>query len=176
VNAPVVSELDPTPDAILEVRAERARAAADSGKAEATLPVAEFSLGKDRYAIPLAALRAVLPLKVVTPVPRSQGHVLGILRFQGQLLTAVSLVTLLGVRGWRQDCAVLLVVEREGGRRVAIDCEHVPRIDALPQRAVEKARARGGGPVHDVTTADLQTVGLIDVSALLARASEAGNG
>jgi purine-binding chemotaxis protein CheW len=176
VNAPAPSEVETSVDAILERRAERARAATDAGKAEATLPVAEFSLGKDRYAIPLAALRAVLPLKVVTPVPRSPGHVLGVLRFQGQLLTAVSLVTLLGVKGWRQDCAVLLVVEREDGRRVAIDCEHIPRIDALPLRAVDQARARGAGAVHDVTAADLHTVGLVDVAALLARATEADHG
>jgi purine-binding chemotaxis protein CheW len=176
VNPRNVDETEASLDEILARRAERARAAVDADKAEATLPVAEFSLGKDRYAIPLAALRAVLPLKVVTPVPRSPVHVIGILRFQGQLVTAVSLMTLLGVKGWRQDCAVLLVVEREGGGRVAIDCEHVPRIEALPQRAVDQARSRSRGPVYDVATDGLHTVGLVDTAALLARGSETAHG
>jgi purine-binding chemotaxis protein CheW len=176
LNAPLLQDQQPSLDEILETRAARARAAPDAGQAEATLPVAEFSLGKDRYAIPLVALRAVRPLKVVTPVPRSPVHVIGIMRFEGQLITAVSLMTLLGVKGWRQDCAVLLVVELEGGRRLAVDCEHIPRIEALQQRAVDQARARGSGPVHDVTTVSLETVGLIDIAALLARGSEAPRG
>lgn len=176
MNAPAPNENEPALEDILERRAARARAAPDTDQAETTVPVAEFGLGKDRYAIPLATLRAVLPLKLVTPVPYSPVHVIGILRARGQLITAVSLMTLLGVKGWRHDCAVLLVVEREGGRRVAIDCEHIPRIEALPQRAVDQARARGAGPVYDVTTAELRTVGLIDVAALLARATEAAHG
>jgi len=176
VNATLRHDDDSALDEILERRAERARATTDAGEAEATLPVAEFTLGKDRYAIPLSALRAVLPLKVVTPVPRSPVHVIGILRYQGQFLTAVSLMTLLGVKGWRQDCAVLLIVELEGGRRMAIDCEHIPRIEALPQRTVDQARARGSGPVHDVVTARLETVGLIDMSQLLARGAGRSHG
>jgi purine-binding chemotaxis protein CheW len=161
---------------ILARRAERAKAASVTDGGEAMLPVAEFGLGSQRYAIPLAALRAVVPLRLVTPVPRSPGHVIGILRFEGQLLTAVSLMTLLGVKGWRQDCAVLLVLEREDGHRVAVDCEHVPRIEALPQRAVDQARARGRGPVHEVTAPGLRTIGLVDVAALLAAGPEASHG
>jgi chemotaxis signal transduction protein len=176
VNVRVAQEHDRLVEDILARRAERARAVAATDAAEATLVAAEFALGPDRYAIPLMSLRAVLPLRLVTPVPRSPVHVIGVLRFQGELVTAVSLMTLLGVKGWRQDCAVLLVLERDGGHRVAIDCEHVPRIEALPQRAVDQARARGAGLVHEVTTAGLRTVGLVDVPALLARAAEAAHG
>lgn len=167
---------DPALEEVLEKRAERARASADAEQTAETIPVAEFSSGKDRYAIPLSSLRAVLPLKAVTPVPGSPVHVIGILRFQGQLITAVSLMTLLGVKGWRQDCAVLLVLELEDGRRLAIDCEHIPRIEAMPRRAVDQARSRDSGPVYDVTTPGLQTVGFIDLAALLARGSGATHG
>ena len=176
MNPAVAQDEQQITEEILARRAERARVGASAEAAEAALPVAEFGLGDQRYAIPLASLRAVAPLRLVTPVPGSAGHVIGILRFQGQFITAVSLMTLLGVKGWRQDCAVLLVLQRGDGHRVAVDCEHVPRIDALPQRAVERARARGAGPVLEVTTAALQTVGLVDVPALLALAAEANHG
>lgn len=176
MNAPRTRDHERSVDEILATRAERARASAAGERVEATLPVAEFGLGSERYAIPLAALRAVLPLRLVTPVPRSPVHVLGVLRFQGQLVTAVSLMTLLGVKGWRQDCAVLLVLERADGHRLAIDCEHVPRIEALPQRAVDHARARGSGPVHEVTAPGPRTVCLVDVPALLARGAEVAHG
>lgn len=163
-------------DEILARRADRARAVPAADQAEVALPVAEFGLGAERYAIPLASLRAVLPLRLVTPVPRSPAHVIGVLRFQGQLVTALSLMALLGVKGWRQDCAVLLVLERDDGHRVAIDCEHVPRIEALSQRAVDQARARGAGAVHEVAAEGLRTVALLDVAALLARGAEAAHG
>jgi purine-binding chemotaxis protein CheW len=176
LRAPLLNDHDPALEEILEKRAERARASADAEQTAATIPVAEFSSGKDRYAIPLSALRAVLPLKAITPVPGSPVHVIGILRFQGQLITVVSLMTLLGVKGWRHDCAVLLVVELEGGHRLAIDCEHIPRIEAMPQRAVEQARSRDCGPVYDVSTPGLQTVGFIDLAALLAQGSGATHG
>ena len=75
-------------------------------------------------ALPLESLRAAVPLRMVTPVPLSPPHVIGILRFQGQILTAMSLSSLLGGRGWREDPAVLLVVDPGmGGRLLALDCQ-----------------------------------------------------
>jgi len=166
---PALSPLDLTPEvvALLERRAERLREAPSEEAREAVLPVAEFSLGADHYADPLEQLRSVLPLRLVTPVPLADTRVIGLLRHQGQLITVLSLMALLGVKGWRQDCTVLLLVDAGDGHLVAFDCEHVPRIEALPVRQVEQARSRGKGPVFEVVTNGLRQVGLIDVAALL---------
>lgn len=137
---------------LLEERAKRLRGLdhADANREEAVLLVAEFPLGEERYALPLEALRAALPLRMVTPVPLSAPHVIGVLRFQGQVLAAMSLASLLGGHGWRQDPAVLLVVDRGDGELCAVDCEAIPRPIGVPMGAIEAARTRAEGPTLDV--------------------------
>ena len=83
---------------------------------EALFWVAEFPLGDDQLAVPLESMRAALPLKGVTQVPLAPSSVIGILRFQGQVITVMSLASLLGNPGWREDPQTLLVLELGGGR------------------------------------------------------------
>jgi chemotaxis signal transduction protein len=168
-------DLDPRTREILAQRAERLRAppaAAVEGPVEW---VAEFRVGEERYAIALSTLRSVVPLRRVTPVPLSQPHVVGILRFQSQVITALSMASLLGVRGWRQDPAVLLVVDPGWGRLVAIDCEEVPRPIGVDRVAVEQARARGAKAIIEVLHAG-RIVHLVDLGRLLDRRTGARSG
>jgi purine-binding chemotaxis protein CheW len=161
---------------LLEERATRLRGRADGTTDETVLMVAEFPLGEERYAIPLDSLRAALPLRLVTPVPLSQPHVIGVLRYQGQVLSAISLAAMLGGHGWRQDPAVLLVVERGDGELCALDCEAIPRPLSLPTSAVEAARVYAEGPVIEVLlSSNRQVIHLIDLPRLFARGAGARN-
>src|SRR5438270_9412609 len=155
---------------LLERRAARLREKPRVAEEESVLWAAEFPVGEDSYALPLESLRAAVPLKMVTPVPLSPPHVIGILRFQGQILTAMSLSSLLGGRGWREDPAVLLVVDPGlGGRLFALDCERIPKPISLPISAVEEARGRAKGSLADGTLPGLQQVNLIDLGRLMDR-------
>ena len=168
-------ELDAKTRDVLERRAERLRAppqAANDGPVEW---VAEFPVGEERFALSLSVLRAVVPLRRVTPVPLSRPHVIGILRFQGQVITALSMASLLGVRGWRHDPAVLLVVDPGWNRLVALDCEDVPRPIGLMQAEIEAAGVRAGRPIHEVIH-DGQLVNLVDLARLLDRRTGARSG
>lgn len=156
---------------LLERRTQRARERVVVVEEERVHWVAEFPIGEERFAVPLEVLRGAVPLGMVTPVPLSSPEVIGILRFQGEIIAALSLASLLGVRGWREDPKVLLVLERAGGQKVALDCEQIPKPISLPAAAIETARATGGAYV-EVTTADLRQVNLIDVNRLLARRRE----
>jgi len=157
--------------ALLERRAERLREkASDGADDEAVLWAAEFRVGEDSYALPLDVLRAAVPLRMVTGVPLSPPHVVGILRFQGQILTAMSLSSLLGGRGWREDPAVLLVVDPGlGGRLVALDCERIPKPVSIPLALVEQARSRSSEAVVEVTLPGFKQLNLIDLKRLLDR-------
>jgi purine-binding chemotaxis protein CheW len=159
---------------LLERRAARLREQGESNVDEAVLWIAEFPLGEERYALSLESLRAALPLKMVTPVPLSAPHVVGVLRFQGQVLAALSLASMLGGHGWRQDPAVLLVVDRGDGELCALDCEAIPRPMTLPMRQVEAARVRADGPVTEVFTQDRQLIHLIDLKRLFASRGTGG--
>ncbi|MBI5547422.1 MAG: chemotaxis protein CheW [Deltaproteobacteria bacterium] len=152
----------------LRRRAERVSGLAEtSHQEEASLPVALFRSGGEHYAVPLATLRAALPVRLVTPIPLAPAHIVGALRFRERIISAVSLGSLLGVRGLQQDPAVLLVVQLSPQRLVAVDCEQVPTPAALPLRLVEEARARATGPIAQLTTDTLERVLLLDLPALL---------
>jgi purine-binding chemotaxis protein CheW len=141
---------------ILERRAARLRLPPEaSTEGPVELHLAQFPVGDEHYAIPLSSFRAVVPLRRVTPVPLARPHIVGILRFQGQIVTALSMAALLGIKGWRQDPSVLLVVDPGWGRLVAIDCEEVPRPVSIAQAALDESRGRaitevvhGGHVVH----------------------------
>ncbi len=154
---------------LLERRAQRVRDRPQSAEEESVLWVAEFPVGEDSYAIPLDMLRAAVPLRMVTPVPLSPPHVIGILRFQGQILSALSLASILGGRGWREDPAVLLVVDPGFGRLVALDCERIPKPGGIPHALVEEARARTDGAVIELTLPGLRQVHLLDLRRLMDR-------
>jgi purine-binding chemotaxis protein CheW len=168
-------------DAAREVLARRvARLRAPDEVVEEALEwVAEFPVGDDRYAIPLAALRSAVPLRRVTPVPLASPHVIGILRFSGQLLAALSMASLLGIKGWNQDPVVLLVVDAGRGRLAALDCEEIPRPVGLPVSAIGEARARAanaGGAGSRAAAIDVVhdrgLVRLLDLERLLGRSAE----
>ena len=141
-----------------EVAPERQAGAAE-------LAVAEFRLGDERYALPLLQLRAALPLRHVVPVPLAPAHVIGVLRYQGKALAAMSLAALLGIRGWRVDPAVLLVLA-SGSRMLAVDCEVIPKPAALSLSAVEAARGRERGLTIELPTGDGDIIHLIDLERL----------
>jgi chemotaxis signal transduction protein len=161
--------LDPALSELLLKRAERVRRKPAEAEDDNLLWVAEFPVGEETYALPIAALRAAVPLRMVTPVPLSPPHVIGILRFQGQIVTALSLASLLGGRGWREDPAVLLVVDPGFARLVAVDCERIPKATGLPHAQVEEARARSTGALCEITLPGARQVNLIDLARLMDR-------
>jgi len=154
---------------LLARRAQRIREKPAEAEDENLLWVAEFPVGEETYALPLDTLRAAVPLKMVTPVPLSPPHVIGILRFQGQIVTALSLASLLGGRGWREDPAVLLVVDPGFGRLVALDCERIPKPSGLPHAQVAEARALSTGATCEITLAGARQVSLLDLLRLMDR-------
>ncbi len=162
--------LDDATRELLARRVARLRAPSQDVVEEQVEWVAEFPVGEDRYAIPLAALRAAVPLRRVTPVPMASPHVIGILRFQGQILTALSMASLLGIEGWNHDPLVLLVVEASRGRLVALDCEEIPRPIGLPVSAIAAARAKDGAPTAVMVAHERGLVRLLDLERFLAEA------
>jgi purine-binding chemotaxis protein CheW len=160
---------------ILAQRALRLRQRRADVVEERTLWVAELTVGTDRYAIPLSSLRAAVPLRLVRGIPLAPPWVIGVLRIEDRLVTAVSLAVLLGLEGrhggWR-DPEVLLVVERPDGGLIAIDSEGIPRPSALPYLEVEAARAAtdGHGTARVILRrgeGDVEQIQLLDVERLV---------
>ena len=171
----VPPDVDPAAREILARRAERLRAPAPAIVDEAVVWVAEFPVGEDRFALPLDRLRAVVPLRRVTPVPMARPHIIGILRYQGQIVTAVSLAALLGIRGWSQDPSVLMIVDPGWGPLTALDCEQIPKPSTVPARSLAAARTGERAAVVEVTTG-AHVVHVLDLARLLDRRSGSRGG
>lgn len=166
LNPPAPS---PSVAQLLRRRSEKLQAPrAELEDDDAFVFVAEFPVGEELFAIAVNTLRAALPLRMVTPVPMAPPEVVGVMRHQGEILTVLSLASLLGVRGWRTDPAVVLIVEHALGQLIALDCEQIPKPTGLPPSAVAVARAADSGPIAQVLRANSRPVNLIDVPALLA--------
>lgn len=178
--------LDARALATLAARRARLRAAGEVDGAgergagdEAVVWAAELSVDGEAHALPLERLRAAVPLRAVTAVPLAPAHVIGVLRFDGRIVPAFSLLVLLGAaRGWRDDPATLLVLDDGAGRVAAVDCEETPRPVAVhAARVAQAARARRDGAlVTDVVTEDLRPLRWIHVPGLFARALELARG
>ena len=128
---------------LLLERAERLRHRKEAGDDDDGAWAAEFEMGNERYALPLDRLRACLPLKGVAPVPLSRRGVVGITRWEGKVVAVFSLAILLGLRGWRRDPSVLLLLSRGDGF-VGLDCEEIPRSAQLPFQALASAPPASG--------------------------------
>jgi chemotaxis signal transduction protein len=150
---------------LLTKRAKAQAVAREEPVEQAYLSVGQFSLGGRRYAIPLAQLRAALPLRV-TPVPLARREVLGVLRHDGEVIIAVSLASLLQDVAPLRDPRALVVVEVEGVR-MALDFDEVPREARLPLDAVEAARRTSIGKAIVEVFVEGQVVGLLDLKTLL---------
>jgi chemotaxis signal transduction protein len=127
----MVEALDERAARLLEQRADRLRRKKQDGDDDDGIWAAEFELGGQRWALPLDRLRACLPLKGVSPVPLARRGVLGVTRWEGRVVAVFSLSSLLGLRGWRRDPSVLLLLSR-GDHHVGLDCEEIPRSIQLP--------------------------------------------
>lgn len=154
---------------LLSMRAERLKALPAAREAEAQFWAAEFPVGQETFALPLASLRGCIPLRLVSALPLAPPHVLGVVRFQGEIITAVSLSMLLGARGWTTDPFVLVVVRLNSGQTVALDCEQIPVQVELPRSEVERANPASGLLSAPVVVPGPRVVNLIDVERLTRR-------
>ncbi len=59
-----------------------------------TMPVLEFVLGGERYAVDATAVREVCRVKAVTPVPSTPEHIAGVMAVRGRIVAVVDLSVL----------------------------------------------------------------------------------
>lgn len=70
-----------------------------------------FKLGSSIYAIPALRVREIVRPSVVTPIPRSSGHIGGLINFRGKIVAAIKMRKLLGVERKMSDKAMNVIVQ-----------------------------------------------------------------
>jgi purine-binding chemotaxis protein CheW len=110
---------------LLDMRAQRA--AQSVGRLdEEPRWIARVEAGGLCFGIPLTSLLGVVPASGLVPVPLSPPHVLGVVRFRGEVLAALSAAWLAGGGASATEQKAFLVAQSPSGRRFALDCQRVP--------------------------------------------------
>src|SRR5688500_4394511 len=69
-----------------------------------------FSLGDENFAIPLLAVREVIGVPEVTPIPQTPAYFLGIMNLRGLVISVMDLRTKLGIKpkGGTEETVMIL--------------------------------------------------------------------
>lgn len=92
--------IHPSPDRLRRMLEDRTRMVADAmerARSADTAVLVPFAVAGARFAIHAGYLREVLPLPAVTPIPRTPGHLVGVIDLRGQLLPVFDLANVLGL-------------------------------------------------------------------------------
>ncbi|MBI3544117.1 MAG: purine-binding chemotaxis protein CheW [Deltaproteobacteria bacterium] len=70
-----------------------------------------FSLGGESYAVPLLAVREVIAVPEITPVPHTPSHFLGIMNLRGQVISIIDLRTKFGLKAELTSRSAVIVCD-----------------------------------------------------------------
>jgi purine-binding chemotaxis protein CheW len=91
-----------------------------------------FRLEKDRYALPLAAIReVVVPPSTFSRVPRAPPAIRGVINLRGRVVTVVELKLLLGLSGEEPPSGQKIVLLDRGRRDLGLLVSEVDGIETL---------------------------------------------
>lgn len=139
------------PDLVAATPAALARLA-DSplARTEATHEYLVFEVGGDRMGLPLGAVKEILKLAPITPVPRAGPDVLGILSVRGRVTTVLDLRRRLGLpEGAPSRSSRILLVDRED-EIVGLRVDAVTKVLRLRASEIEPSDVIGAGLAEHV--------------------------
>ncbi|MDT8447025.1 MAG: chemotaxis protein CheW [bacterium] len=152
----------------------------DEGEREEEVPILEFMLAGEKYAIEVATANEIIPVREVVPVPKSPEFIRGVINLRGDVISVVDLPLLVENVGYEftPDTKILivdtgaevagLVVEKVVGIRKVLLSTFEPPSELLSQRGNIFIR----GMSKDVGSDDI--VVLMDLNNTLIQAQGLG--
>jgi chemotaxis signal transduction protein len=95
--------------------------------------VCVFTLGGERFALPVRSVREITMVEHVTPVPRATACVLGAINLRGTLVSLITIEALVGVRPRSRRRVTRAIVLAHPTLRVAIAVDEVVDMAALEE-------------------------------------------
>jgi len=90
------------------------------------LPVLQFALGDERYAVSATAVREICRVKSIRPVPGAPAHLAGVMPVRGRIVAVLDLSSLVEAPASRQEEEeAFAVVLRGGEMEFAVIADHV---------------------------------------------------
>ncbi|MES2322905.1 MAG: chemotaxis protein CheW [Pseudomonadota bacterium] len=136
------------------------------------MKVLVFTIGQDRYGLPLRAIARVLPVVELKQLPLAPDYVAGLMDLHGEPVPVIDLSRLAGVtpeQVWF-DTRIILVdypAGAAGTRGLGLQAEHVAGIDSIDPEALRTSGITGAPFLGQVTGTAHGMLQLVDVEALL---------
>jgi purine-binding chemotaxis protein CheW len=130
-----------------------------------------FSLGSEEFAIPLLAVREVIAMPEITPVPFSPPHFLGIMNLRGQIISIIDLRLKLNIKPKASsETAVIICHLSEVYLGVVVDAINQV-IAPAPEELSEKPEMQTNKSSDYITriyrSEDQQLIMLVDIAKAL---------
>lgn len=135
--------------ALLEKRRDLlAGAPASAATGGAHEEVLEFTLAGERYAIELAELQEILPLKEVTFLPGAPPFILGVINVRGKIIAVCDFLAFSGIPRLASSTPALVLILHDEAHAVGLAAEAVRGVCRLPRQDLQGARAAAPGLHH----------------------------
>ncbi|NNJ13664.1 chemotaxis protein CheW [Chloroflexales bacterium ZM16-3] len=159
---------DPTAQSVLEARARDLARSDTAGKAESGTPTLTFTLGGGSYSLPAVAVREVMPLPPVAPLPATPPFIVGLTNVRGQLVAAIDPRPLLEIPAAPPVPGCLLLVIKAGDITAGLLADSVVAVRHLADTLTPTPAANAGRGQLWVRGVDSSLSLHLDVDLLLA--------
>lgn len=111
---------------------------------EVTHDFLSFGLGEERFALPLGAVREILKVSPITPVPRARPYILGILSVRGRITTIMDLRRRLRMPSTGASKASRILLVDGGEEIIGLLVDEVYTVTRLGEEEIEMAATVAG--------------------------------
>lgn len=165
--------MTPSPERARQIMDDRARALAIPVQCESpageSVDALTFQLSRERCAIETRCVREVVPLRKITPLPRTADFVAGIINLRGDLIPVFDLRRLLGLAADASGTPLHVIIVGEGQAEFGITVDELPQAGGITLGSLTAIAGPGTGDSRSWlrgVTGDAVIV--IDGSALIA--------
>lgn len=107
----------------------------------------EFSLGQERFGIPLLQVRELISVPETTPIPYSPKYFKGIMNLRGQVISVIDLRLKLGVKATEDQSESAVVIVEFDGFRLGLVVDSINKVLQIEDgqiAEVPEVKATGG--------------------------------
>lgn len=97
----------------------------------------EFILGGESYAVELLRVKEVLPPPEMTPIPKAQPYVCGLMNLRGLVLTVIDLRKKLAITPSKDTTQNAVIIFDLGDRMVGVVVDSIQKVINLPDDAIK---------------------------------------
>lgn len=129
-----------------------------------------LNLGAEEFAIPLLAVKEVIGLPEMTPIPQVSAHFSGIMNLRGQIISVMDLRVKLGIKPGAGAETSVIILDLES-QCVGVIVDQVTAVQVVTKQMIAEKpvvpQARSGDYVCGVFTRNEKLILILDIAKAL---------